>query len=104
MSGVTRDRQRARGQRVSGTLFLVAVPIGNPDDLTLRARTTLASVAVVAAEDTRHFATLARHHGIATRTVSYHDHNEDARTRELHRRDSWRATTWRSSATPARRS
>jgi 16S rRNA (cytidine1402-2'-O)-methyltransferase len=68
---------------VSGTLFLVAVPIGNPDDLTVRARTTLASVAVVAAEDTRHFATLARHHGIATRTVSYHDHNEEARTREL---------------------
>ena len=77
------DLQRARGQRVSGTLFLVAVPIGNPDDLTLRARTVLASVAVVAAEDTRHFATLARHHGIALRTVSYHDHNEDARTREL---------------------
>lgn len=68
---------------MSGTLFLVAVPIGNPDDLTLRARSTLASVAVVAAEDTRHFATLARHHGIVTRTVSYHDHNEDARTREL---------------------
>jgi len=68
---------------VSGTLFLVAVPIGNPDDLTLRARTTLASVAVVAAEDTRHFATLARHHGIATRSVSYHDHIEDARSREL---------------------
>jgi len=68
---------------VSGTLFLVAVPIGNPDDLTLRARATLASVAVVAAEDTRHFATLARHHGIGTRALSYHDHNEEARTREL---------------------
>lgn len=68
---------------MSGTLFLVAVPIGNPNDLTLRARDTLRDVAVVAAEDTRHFATLARHHGIAPRAVSYHDHNEEARTREL---------------------
>ncbi|HSK94472.1 MAG TPA: 16S rRNA (cytidine(1402)-2'-O)-methyltransferase [Candidatus Angelobacter sp.] len=66
-----------------GTLHLVAVPIGNPDDLSLRARQTLTSVALVAAEDTRHFATLARHHGIDTRSVSYHDHNEESRTREL---------------------
>ncbi len=68
---------------MSGTLHLVAVPIGNPDDLSSRARTALQEVAVVAAEDTRHFATLARHHGIETRAVSYHDHNEEARTREL---------------------
>jgi 16S rRNA (cytidine1402-2'-O)-methyltransferase len=68
---------------VSGTLFLVAVPIGNLGDLTLRARNTLRDVAIVAAEDTRHFATLARHHGITSRAVSYHDHNEEARTREL---------------------
>ena len=68
---------------MSGMLFIVAVPIGNPDDLTLRAVQTLRSVAVVAAEDTRHFATLARHHGIVARTVSYHDHNEESRTREL---------------------
>ena len=68
---------------MSGTLFVVAVPIGNPDDLSPRAVACLRSVAVVAAEDTRHFATLARHHGIATRAVSYHEHNEEARTREL---------------------
>jgi 16S rRNA (cytidine1402-2'-O)-methyltransferase len=68
---------------MSGTLYLVAVPIGNPDDLSKRADETLRNVAVVAAEDTRHFATLARHHGIGTRTVSYHDHNEEARAREL---------------------
>lgn len=67
----------------TGTLFLVAVPIGHPDDLTLRARDVLRRVSVVAAEDTRHFATLARHHEIPTRAVSYHDHNEAARTREL---------------------
>lgn len=68
---------------MSGTLYLVAVPIGNPEDITLRALATLKAVAVVAAEDTRHFATLARHHGIQASTVSYHDHNEEARTREL---------------------
>jgi 16S rRNA (cytidine1402-2'-O)-methyltransferase len=68
---------------MAGTLYLVAVPIGNPDDLTVRARRTLEEVSVVAAEDTRHFATLARHHGISPRTVSYHDHNQEARTREL---------------------
>ena len=67
----------------SGTLYVVAIPIGNPDDLTLRALRTLRSVAVVAAEDTRHFATLARHHGIEARAVSYHDHNEESRAREL---------------------
>lgn len=68
---------------MSGSLYLVPVPLGNPDDLTLRARQVLGSVAVVAAEDTRHFATLARHHGIQARAVSYHDHNEEARSREL---------------------
>jgi 16S rRNA (cytidine1402-2'-O)-methyltransferase len=68
---------------MSGTLFLVAVPIGNADDLSPRARDVLRSVTLVAAEDTRHFATLARHHGIETRSVSYHDHNEEARSREL---------------------
>ncbi|MDQ4036121.1 MAG: 16S rRNA (cytidine(1402)-2'-O)-methyltransferase [Chloroflexota bacterium] len=68
---------------MSGSLHVVAVPIGNPDDLAPRARQTLASVAIVAAEDTRHFATLARHHGIETSAVSYHDHNEEARSREL---------------------
>jgi 16S rRNA (cytidine1402-2'-O)-methyltransferase len=68
---------------VTGTLRLVAVPIGNLDDLGARARETLATAAVVAAEDTRHFATLARHHGLRVRAVSYHDHNEAARTTEL---------------------
>ena len=68
---------------MNGTLFIVAVPIGNPDDLSARALETLRAVEVVAAEDTRHFATLARHHGIETRAVSYHDHNEKSRSPEL---------------------
>ena len=81
------DKRRARGgcyaRPMPGTLYLVAVPIGNPDDLSPRARETLRSVAVVAAEDTRHFATLARQHGLAPRAVSYHDHNEGDRAAEL---------------------
>jgi 16S rRNA (cytidine1402-2'-O)-methyltransferase len=68
---------------MSGTLYLVAVPIGNPDDLSPRARDILRAASVVAAEDTRHFATLARHHGLAPRALSYHDHNEAERTAEL---------------------
>ena len=68
---------------MSGTLYLVAVPIGNPADLSFRARDTQRAVAVVAAEDTRHIATLARKHEIRTRAVSYHDYNEESRTREL---------------------
>jgi 16S rRNA (cytidine1402-2'-O)-methyltransferase len=71
---------------MSGTLYLVALPIGNPDDVSLRALAVLREVPVVAAEDTRHFATLARHHGIEARAVSYHDHNEESRSRELLKR------------------
>ncbi|MDQ2673777.1 MAG: 16S rRNA (cytidine(1402)-2'-O)-methyltransferase [Chloroflexota bacterium] len=68
---------------MSGTLFLVALPIGNPADISLRALEVLGSVSVVAAEDTRHFATLARHHGLEARTLSYHDHNEQARVPQV---------------------
>ncbi len=68
---------------MSGTLHLVALPIGNPADISLRALKVLRSVSVVAAEDTRHFATLARHHGLGARSVSYHDHNEEARVPQL---------------------
>jgi 16S rRNA (cytidine1402-2'-O)-methyltransferase len=68
---------------MTGTLYLVTVPIGNPDDLSPRAVSTLRSAAVVAAEDTRHFATLASHHGLAPRAVSYHDHNEAGRAADL---------------------
>jgi 16S rRNA (cytidine1402-2'-O)-methyltransferase len=68
---------------MTGTLYVVAVPIGHLDDLSSRARDVLGMAAVVATEDTRHFATLARHHGIVTRALSYHDHNEESRAREL---------------------
>lgn len=79
-----RSRHARPGRRsMTGTLHIVAVPIGNLDDLSARARDLLVTVAVVAAEDTRHFATLSRHHAIGRQAVSYHDHNEEPRAREL---------------------
>ena len=68
---------------MAGTLHVVALPIGNPADVTLRALEVLHAVDLVAAEDTRHFATFARAHGISTRTVSVHEHNETQRVPEL---------------------
>lgn len=59
-----------------GTLFVVATPIGNLDDLSPRALKTLAQVAMIAAEDTRHSARLLKQHGINVPTVSLHEHNE----------------------------
>jgi 16S rRNA (cytidine1402-2'-O)-methyltransferase len=70
----------------SGTLYLVPVPIGNDEDVTLRALRCLEEVDVVAAEDTRDFGRLARRHGIRTPSLSYHDHNERQRAPELLRR------------------
>jgi 16S rRNA (cytidine1402-2'-O)-methyltransferase len=68
---------------MTGTLYLVAVPIGNPRDITYRAVDVLREVDLIAAEDTRDFRALAREYAISTRVVSYHDFNEEARTREL---------------------
>jgi 16S rRNA (cytidine1402-2'-O)-methyltransferase len=59
-----------------GTLYVVATPLGNLEDLTIRARRVLSEVALVACEDTRRTGTLLRAHGIATATTSYFEHNE----------------------------
>jgi len=59
-----------------GTLYVVATPLGNLEDLTIRARRVLSEVALVACEDTRRTATLLRAHGVATPTTSYFEHNE----------------------------
>ena len=61
---------------MSGTLFVVATPIGNLEDLSPRARQTLAEVDLVAAEDTRHTGRLLSHLGLKTRQIALHDHNE----------------------------
>src|SRR5436190_1442763 len=64
-------------------LYVVATPIGNLADITLRALDILKEVDVVAAEDTRHSGLLLKHFGIQKPFVSYHEHNEAARTAEL---------------------
>lgn len=66
-----------------GTLFVVATPIGNLEDITLRALRVLREVDVIAAEDTRRTANLLAHYSIATPTVSFHGHNTRTRIPQL---------------------
>ncbi|NNL06985.1 MAG: rRNA (cytidine-2'-O-)-methyltransferase, partial [Gammaproteobacteria bacterium] len=61
-------------------LFLVATPIGNLADISLRALETLKSVDLIAAEDTRHSKRLLQHYAIETRLVACHEHNEEKQT------------------------
>ena len=66
-----------------GTLYLVATPIGNLEDITLRALRVLREVSLIAAEDTRHTRKLLTHYGIPTPTTSYHQHSPQARREQL---------------------
>ena len=68
---------------MSGTLYVVATPIGNLEDITLRALRTLREVAVIAAEDTRRTLRLLAPHGIATPTISFHEHNTRTRVPQV---------------------
>jgi 16S rRNA (cytidine1402-2'-O)-methyltransferase len=63
-----------------GTLYVVATPIGNLEDVTLRALRILREVSVIAAEDTRRTSRLLQHYSISTPTTSLHEHNETSRT------------------------
>ena len=81
---------RLRGERYfgdkgleSGTLFVVATPIGNRDDLSPRARQILRDVDLIAAEDTRHTGRLLSHFGITTPQTALHEHNEEQKVAEL---------------------
>lgn len=67
----------------TGTLYLVGTPIGNLEDITLRALRILQTVPLIAAEDTRHTAKLLQHYGIATPSLSYHQHNRQQRQAQL---------------------
>lgn len=66
-----------------GTLYLVATPIGNLADITHRALQVLSAVDLIACEDTRHTHKLLSHYAITTKTISYHEHNEQQRATEL---------------------
>jgi 16S rRNA (cytidine1402-2'-O)-methyltransferase len=66
-----------------GAFVLVATPIGNLEDMTLRGLRSLREADLIAAEDTRHTGKLLTHFGITTRTVSLHEHNERSRIPEL---------------------
>ena len=68
---------------MAGTLYLIATPIGNLEDITHRAVRLLGEVDLIACEDTRHTKKLLNHYGIHTKTVSYHEHNERERALEL---------------------
>jgi 16S rRNA (cytidine1402-2'-O)-methyltransferase len=80
---------RAKPSREEGiisarpALYLVGTPIGNLEDITLRALRVLKEVDVIACEDTRQTRKLLNHYAIATRTTSYHEHNEMTRSAEL---------------------
>ena len=68
---------------MAGTLYVVATPIGNLEDITFRAVRVLREVAVIAAEDTRRTARLLQHYSISTPTTSLHEHNERMRCTSL---------------------
>lgn len=63
-------------------LTIVPTPIGNLEDITLRALAALRDADLVAAEDTRHSGILLKHHGVSKPFVSFHEHNEARRTAE----------------------
>jgi 16S rRNA (cytidine1402-2'-O)-methyltransferase len=70
-------------QFVTGTLYIVATPIGNLNDITFRALETFEKVELIAAEDTRHTKKLLAHFNIKSRLISYHEHNEEQSTKGI---------------------
>jgi len=77
------ESNRMTEQKKPGTLYVVATPIGNLEDISYRAVRVLKEADLIACEDTRHTAKLLNHYGIDKPTVSYHEHNEASRAEEL---------------------
>jgi 16S rRNA (cytidine1402-2'-O)-methyltransferase len=73
-------------EKSHGSLYVVATPIGNLEDMTYRAVRVLGEVNVIFAEDTRHSRKLMNHYGLEKPLISYHDHNERQRTEEILKR------------------
>ena len=80
-----RDRSKIENDH-AGTLYIVSTPIGNLEDITLRALRILKSVDLIAAENVKHSKGLCQHYGINTRITSYHQHNKTAKGQDLMRR------------------
>src|SRR6201998_3594516 len=82
-SGEEASAPRRAADSAGPALYLVGTPIGNLEDITLRALRVLKEVDVIACEDTRQTQKLLNHYAIATRTTSYHEHNEMTKSAEL---------------------
>jgi len=82
-AGVSGGDDPSRFAAEASTLYVVATPLGNLRDVSLRALDILGSVDVIAAEDTRVATVLLRHFGVATRPIALHEHNEAARAEQL---------------------
>ncbi|HEY7886222.1 MAG TPA: SAM-dependent methyltransferase, partial [Cellvibrionaceae bacterium] len=77
------DSTQITASTTRGTLYVVATPIGNLDDMTPRAVAILQRVARIACEDTRHSGRLLSHFAITTPLLAYHDHSDEQRTGQI---------------------